>query len=122
MPFPTHLQPLPSVISDPWQYFQVVHMMQSVEQCNHMKLEFCKEMGASPRFHELLLYVSKNILDVRLERFENLSEGKKQQELQKTVNFKNGVIALNFLEKNQNELKTLYKDLKPLQRERVSLL
>lgn len=121
MPFPKHLKPLPTIISNPAEYFNVIQMMQTVEQCNHLKLEFSQEMGVSERFYQLVLYVSQNIIDVRLEMFDGMSEQKKREKRSDTEKFVNGVIALNPLEKHAH-LKALYKDMKPLQRERVSLL
>ncbi len=126
MPFPRHLKKfLPSIITTPQFYFDIVHMIQTPEQCNKLKLALCEEMGKTYQYFSLVFHMSCDILDVRFEHFafkqDCLEMQALEEEKQEILKLKEAVISIN-AEQFQEKLKHLYPALKPLREEMVSLI
>lgn len=121
MPFPIHVQAQTTLSPNPWQYYQLIHIVQNTEQWHHMQLVLCEEMGSDVEFDKLIFHISTDILDVTLERYNEEGADLSQQDKQKMLQFVHDVINLN-AEKYQESLQESYQALKPCKKEMVSLL
>lgn len=69
MVYPCHLKPLPSIISTPWQYYQVIHTIVTVEHLSDLRLALFEELGGTEAFFKLFLHISKDVLKYKIQDY-----------------------------------------------------